>query len=159
MKKHDEGYALVLVLVVILVLGIVASSLLSFALSNLKNQRASIDRMADKYEAAGEIEKLVAVLSEPYEKQIESDTLEITVLEGWLAEKGYSCKAMDVKDGIYTVSISDTAVGELSHIKYSIELSGTISKEENAPNWVCKISPTSIVYREYTISYTGGGGE
>ena len=62
MRKHNEGYALVLVLVVMVVLSIVAVSLMSMGLRNLKAQQAVGERMADKYAAQGEIEKLIAIL-------------------------------------------------------------------------------------------------
>ena len=59
MKKHDEGYALVLVLVVMIVISLVAATVLTFSLRNLQNQQKSIQRMEDKYEAQGKIEKEV----------------------------------------------------------------------------------------------------
>lgn len=62
MKKHNEGYSLVLVLVVLTVLSLVASFILSFSLRNLQSQTASVTRMQDEYKAAGEIEKIVAQL-------------------------------------------------------------------------------------------------
>ena len=67
MKKHDEGYALVLVLVVMLVLCLVATSVLTIALNNLKKQETSVARMKAKYEAQGKIEEFYArVQSEIY---------------------------------------------------------------------------------------------
>ena len=62
MKKHDEGYALVLVLVVMIVISLVAATVLTFSLRNLQNQQKSIQRMEDKYEAQGLIEEVVAKL-------------------------------------------------------------------------------------------------
>lgn len=62
MKKHDEGYALVLVLVVMIVISLVAASVLTFSLRNLQNQQKSIQRMEDKYAAQGMIEEVVAQL-------------------------------------------------------------------------------------------------
>ena len=62
MKKHDEGYALVLVLVVMLVLCLVATSVLTIALNNLKKQETSVARMKAKYEAQGKIEEFYANL-------------------------------------------------------------------------------------------------
>lgn len=59
MKKHDEGYALVLVLVVMIVLSLVAATVLTFSLRNLQNQQKSIQRMEDKYAAQGIIESCV----------------------------------------------------------------------------------------------------
>ena len=60
MKKHNEGYALVLVLVVITVLCLVSMAMTAASLKNLKNQQDSIERMEAKYAAQGEIEKFVA---------------------------------------------------------------------------------------------------
>lgn len=75
MKKHNEGYVLPFVLVVLVVVCLVAVSLLTASLDNLKRQQASIDRMEAKYAAQGEIEKLVAGL----EKGIESINLTVTI--------------------------------------------------------------------------------
>ena len=62
MKKHNEGYSLVLVLVVLVLMSLVASFILSVSLKNLQSQTAAVSRMEDKYTAAGEIEKIVAEL-------------------------------------------------------------------------------------------------
>lgn len=59
MKKHDEGYALVLVLVVMIVMSLVVASVLALSLRNMQNQTASIQRMQDKYAAQGQIEKTI----------------------------------------------------------------------------------------------------
>lgn len=63
MKKHNEGYALVLVLVVITVLSLVAMAMTAASLRNLQNQQKSIERMEAKYAAQGEIEKAIANLN------------------------------------------------------------------------------------------------
>lgn len=60
MKKHNEGYTLPLVLVVMIVMCLIAVSVMSVALHNLQTQKASVARMQDKYVAQGEIEKAVA---------------------------------------------------------------------------------------------------
>ena len=61
-KKHDEGYALVFVLVVVTVLSGIAIALMTGALKNLQAQTAAVERMQAKYEAQGEIEKKIAQL-------------------------------------------------------------------------------------------------
>lgn len=63
MRKHNEGYALVLVLVTMVVLSLVSVALMSVGLRNLKSQKAVGERMQDKYVAQGEIEKLTAALT------------------------------------------------------------------------------------------------
>lgn len=60
MKKHDEGYVLVYVTVVLLVFCLVAATILTGAHNNLQNQQRTIAQMQDQYAAAGEIEKVMA---------------------------------------------------------------------------------------------------
>lgn len=62
MKKHNEGYALVLVLVVMVVLGLLSSIILTGSLRNVQSQQTAVTRMKDKYTAEAEIEKIVAAL-------------------------------------------------------------------------------------------------
>ena len=60
MRKHNEGYALPFVLVVLVVLSIITVGIMEFSLRNFKSQQNTILRLEAKYEAAGEIEKIVA---------------------------------------------------------------------------------------------------
>ena len=60
MKKHNEGYALPFVLVVLVVLCIITVGIMDFSLRNLQTQQATIQRMKDKYVAAGKIEEICA---------------------------------------------------------------------------------------------------
>lgn len=62
MIKRDEGYALPFVLVVLLVLVALAVAIMDTSLRNLESQKATIQRMEAKYEAAGEIEKIFAAI-------------------------------------------------------------------------------------------------
>ncbi len=62
MKKHDEGYVLALVMVVIVVLCLIASAILSGALYNINTQHDQIADMQERYAAAGKIEILVSQL-------------------------------------------------------------------------------------------------
>lgn len=62
MKKHDEGYILAYVTVVLLIFCLVATTILTGALHNLQNQQNTIARMQDQYAAEGMIEKVVAQL-------------------------------------------------------------------------------------------------
>lgn len=60
MRKHDEGYALPFVLVVMTVLIIIALGVMGYAQRNLEAQKNSIVRMQEKYAAAGPIEQILA---------------------------------------------------------------------------------------------------
>ena len=62
MRKNNEGYVLPFVLVVMIVLTIITTSLMTAALRNLQSQQKFMERMVDKYQAEGEIEKIVAQL-------------------------------------------------------------------------------------------------
>ena len=64
MKKHDEGYVLALVMVVLLVICIVATSMMTIAMQGLKEQKQSVQQMQDRYAAEGQIEKFVALLEQ-----------------------------------------------------------------------------------------------
>ena len=64
MKKHDEGYALPLVIVVMLILCLVAVSVMSFSLRNLQSQQASIEQMQEQYAAQGKLERLIGILKD-----------------------------------------------------------------------------------------------
>ena len=60
MRKHNEGYALPMVLVVMVVICIIAISVMSFSLRGLQKQADAIESMQAKYDAQGELEKLTA---------------------------------------------------------------------------------------------------
>ena len=60
MKKHDEGYVLVYVTVVLLVFCLVAATILTGALKNLNHQQDAIAQMKDRYVAEGMIEQVMA---------------------------------------------------------------------------------------------------
>lgn len=62
MRKNNDGYVLPFVLVVMIVLTIISTSLMTAALRNLQSQQKFTERMVDKYQAEGEIEKIVAQL-------------------------------------------------------------------------------------------------
>ena len=62
MRKHNEGYALVLVLVVLIVLGLLSAVILTGAQRNLEVHRSGVETMQNKYQAMGEIEKIIGAL-------------------------------------------------------------------------------------------------
>lgn len=71
--NRNDGYALPFVLVVMVVVCLIAVSVMSFSLRCLQSQQASIESMAAKYEALGEIEKTIA--------QIENAPFKLTEFE------------------------------------------------------------------------------
>ena len=61
LRKDTGGYALLYVLVVIILLCAVAMMICTVSMQNLTAQQKSVERMADKYAAQGEVEKFKAV--------------------------------------------------------------------------------------------------
>ena len=95
MKKHDEGYALLLVVVTLLVLAIMSAALMSMGVRNLKNQKASLEQMVDKYDAQGEMEikvaKIEAKIAAKPDFTIEADATvnnASSAVEKWITELG-----------------------------------------------------------------------
>lgn len=93
MKKHDEGYVLAYVTVVLLVFCLVATMILTGALRNLQNQQNAIAQMKDQYAAEGMIEQVMAKW-DTYKSDFEKDKE--------VGETGVICK--EVKDDVVTLS-------------------------------------------------------
>ena len=153
MKKHDEGYVLAFVMVVITVLCLIAVLLMPLSLRNLEAQNDSIRRMQDKYAAQGVIETVVA-------KMDSTDTVEIQ-------------KQVDLKSSLeayWGVHEEDLVVKSITY--NSEEIAGfsvsvrIVSKHETATvvatlNWTAEceekdstyvIRPISLEYESYLIS-------
>lgn len=148
MKKHNEGYALALVLVVLVIVCLVAVSILSISLSNLKSQQASIARMQAQYEAQGKIEQVVAKLEQEiktYENGFDKEDLDV-ICEG-LAVPGEITKSEDA------LTFSLTAVSAMVQIDCTLEITGTIddSQLENGVT-LYNISDWEIIYTSYEIT-------
>ena len=119
MKKHDEGYVMLLVVVVILVMSIVSAALMSMTVTNLRNQRNSVDRMKEKYAAQGEMEKLVAQLEAGIPEEV---TVEVTSLN--LEET--QCLKEAIAAGLTEAGLEDEEIGELKFSEDGKNFSCTI---------------------------------
>lgn len=62
MKKKSDGYVLVYVLIVIVVLSLLALGVCSITLRNLQTQQASVEQMQEQYEVEGQMERFIAKL-------------------------------------------------------------------------------------------------
>ena len=60
MKKHDEGYVLAYVTVILLLFCLIATGILTGAMKNMTNQQDTIQRMKDRYAAEGMIQQITA---------------------------------------------------------------------------------------------------
>lgn len=62
MKKREDGYILLYVLIVIVLLCLVATSICTIALRNFQAQQASVARTRQLYTAEGQVERFVAAV-------------------------------------------------------------------------------------------------
>lgn len=63
MKKHNEGYVLAFVLVVVAVLTLISAAISTIAVRNIQTQQAAVDRRLAKYEVEGAVEIVIAEMS------------------------------------------------------------------------------------------------
>lgn len=188
MKKHDEGYALLLVVVTLLVLAIMSAALMSMGVRNLKNQKASLEQMVDKYDAQGEVEKVAAKLSQKTTLDKDSvDTFEVQ-LEEWIeetagAELSLLTVTPDEPDptdptdptdsttptlpeeesaaGTYSGVITLTFQKESAKVQCELIISGRYEEQTSGSLTTDKtyeITPNEVVYSQYIISHTSEGG-
>lgn len=78
MKKHDEGYVLAYVTVVLLIFCLVAALILTGAMRNLNHQQDSIQQMKDQYVAEGMIEQVLAQLDKKGDITIDCSSFQQT---------------------------------------------------------------------------------
>ncbi len=76
MKKHTEGYVMIYVLVVMVLLALVATGVLSVSLNNYKAQQAVGQQMQELYTAEGIAEQAVAELGEQSGELVLAETID-----------------------------------------------------------------------------------
>lgn len=162
MKKHNEGYALVLVLVVITVLSLVAMAMTAASLRNLQNQQKSIERMESKYAAQGEIEKVIAQLDNLIVQSNGSLTAFDQELVKGLCGEGTDCKLKLMEssdpnpDLLYDnyLRLILTAQESGTKIECTIRITGTIKTDSITGKF--NISNPQWEYTSYTVEEGGG---
>lgn len=172
-RKGREGYVLLYVVVVIILLSVVAMTICTISLRNLQSQQASLERTRQLYAAEGEIERFVA--------NVESKALEVAAVEsekdGEIKEAfnaratavcgngvtlgGISWDAADCTvtvtavDG--TVSVSAQIVFQLTIPESTEENAGTGGESEEPPQETYQITVEFKRYESYTIDSAGTG--
>lgn len=104
-KRNEEGYVLVYVMVVIFTVCFIALALMSNTLRTLQAQESMVQRMKDKYEAMGAIERLVAEL-EASSEALASDKLTCGSTENTVKQAKVDF-IEHIKDRVAQLSISD----------------------------------------------------
>ena len=182
MKKNNDGYVLPFVLVVMIVLCIISTSLMTAALQNLQIQQRFTERMVDKYEAQGEIEKVVALLQQKIvvegneEALTAADLTSDKLSELWGLTSGNVCilevtqtdtedeeeetsavddQAAEKKPFDFTVRLK--ALSEATTIECELVLSAVYTSEQVVgTTYKHTITVEDLTYQSYEIS-TGGG--
>lgn len=164
MKKHDEGYALALVLVVLTVICIVALSMMSVSLRNVTRQQVNLKHMEEKYAAQGEIEKVVARLEMQLHGYDLMDVIPISkeMIEGFCAGTNVALDGdLTYGDNKLTFTLKTNIPDSDTQITCTIRITGkTIiehtDQEEN--NYYYDVKIPALEYDKYSIEYISGGG-
>ncbi|MBQ8834987.1 MAG: hypothetical protein IJ001_08720 [Oscillospiraceae bacterium] len=173
MKKHDEGYTIPLVLVVMVIMILVASLVLANSLQTAQNQQEAILQMKDKYAAEGKIEILVAQLlqeseytsmTEISENAVHNElitlcasagvTLADTTVTNEAGETVIEAPQYSLVDGVLTYIFTVNAEQNTTKITTQLKLECKIEKDASSDADVVKTP--KITYNTYQI---GGATE
>ena len=157
MKKHDEGYALVMVLIVMLVLCTVAGSVLAISTGNLQKQQESFKRMEERYEAAGLIEAAVARIKAGLKSLDSNSGFDKTSLIGILADNRVCCTSPIWDEAEECVVVRLEAVSGSTVVVCDLELRCSEGYEITENNGVFIIPGADIEYRSYEVRTVEGG--
>ena len=173
MKKHNEGYTLPLVMVVLLVLAIVAVTIMTTSLKNMQRQQGFIDTMKDQYAAQGEIEKIVAQLENLSEEAVDipmdNPTLSpnngtgMAVLSGTTSAEYAEGGNVLCTVAISAVGIEESVIDGKKHYKIPVESTVTMKSECGTVTIQCEMklsldaNGNKITYTSYEIIKGGGG--
>ena len=164
MKKHDEGYTLVLVMVVLIILSLLVSYVLTFSLNNLKTQQTAALRVQDQYAAAGEIEAAVVQLQAFIDKYPETVTLKAAQ-----DSNAGTCTLTTQEASPYMVTFPGTADlknGKLfltaqsgtARIDCTLQLiAGSFKEEENNQGGITITKLEGVEYLSYEMSLVKEG--
>ena len=145
MRKYNEGYALVLVLVVLIVLALLSSVILTGAQRNLEAQVNSVDYMTAKYKAQGEVEIIVASL----ESLLNDGT-------GTVQLRNKSGENLTVKVIVESPNVKITSIYDNVQVDCTLTLScNGIAGSEEIGYTIAEF--TGISCTSYEISTIGGG--
>ena len=153
MKKHDEGYVLAFVMVVITVLCLIAVLLMPLSLRNLEAQNDSIRRMQDKYAAQGVIETVVAKMDSTDTVEIRNQgNLQSSLADYWgVSEEDFVITNSTEKDGEiaeFSASVRIVSEHETATVVATLIWSADVTKADG--NY--QITPNSLKYESYQVS-------
>ena len=145
MRKHNEGYTLVLVMVVLAVLSVLATVILTAADRNLEAHKNGVVYMQNKYQAQGEIEKFLGYL----EAHIGEENVQLPDMAGF---QNMSCSSDSNEISLVAVSYKEVEGEqvEVLRIDCTIQITGGVVNEGIITDL------TGYTYTSYEISTNGG---
>lgn len=161
MKKHNEGYTLAMVLMVMLVLTTVSVAVLTAAVRNLTFQRDSVDRLNAQYQAQGQVERMLGELIQGTSATTVVAGEEAAVLD-WLESCGLAqtqITGITMEEDQLTCLVSLTCSETVGKYIYTVDAVITVSaKLRIEKNGLENITGYTVsdVTTEYT-SYEIGG--
>ena len=168
LRKNTGGYALLYVMVVIILLCAVAMMVCTVAMQNLQAQQKSVEQMEAKYEAQGEVEKILAQLAPVIVTK--SQTAQTDIIANAKALYIDAVKAIDVSRIECTIS-DDIATITVEYMGIQAVLKATLAcseptaiYEKNASgentdvvaSYECTVSSEKPKIEAYTIESGGG---
>lgn len=169
MRKREEGYVLLYVLVAISLLSVLAASICTITLRNLQTQHASVNRTEALYETEGKVEALAVVAQG---KTFESGPL-VSEMSAIANVKSALENALPPDEGAtltwveggceYTIKVSDPLVA----VEATVFLPATVSittidppadaPEGMPPTYEATLTTGLSEYRQYTVADTAAG--
>lgn len=165
MKKHDEGYTLPFVLVILTILYFVVSIVLTSAETTVTAQQQSIAQMKQKYAAQGKIEMLVGQLcdEDTFLEKVLMQSVTQNAIEELCNANGVELTGTPVlEDGViefaFKVLSEQGSVMIESQIKLTCKYSEEAITDEITGDITEKITITELYteYVTYDVGTTGG---
>lgn len=177
MRKHNEGYVLPLVLVVMVIMSLIAVGVMSVSLRNLQAQKSDIERMQAQYAAQGQIETAMAKLTANLNSlktgtgntmdTEESDTRIEDAIHGALTVPEGSTQYVKLAqtdgivwtkndDGSFSCTVSLYATDPKNQVR--IDCTILLEKVITAAGNVHFYQAPEIVYTSYEMTSMGGDG-
>lgn len=174
MKKHEEGYVLLYVMVVISLLSVVAASICTISLRNLQTQHASLNRTEAMYQTEGKVEALATIAqgetfnSGPCPSELNArDKVERALKKKLFPDEGLPDeeKRLERVEGgrEYTVQVVDPMVTVTATV--FLPTTVTVTKidpptdalEGTPPTYQATLTTGQSEYRQYTVTDTAAG--
>lgn len=172
MKKHNEGYTLVLVMIVLVILCILSTYILSFSLKNINTQKAAALRTQEQYAVMGEIEATVASLQTFAEQCPEGVTVTVTPKPNdpddpdddkfvlTVTEDDTQYEFLGTATCTKDIEITLAAQSDSYRITCRLRFAGSVEKVIQKPNTYTLGALSGVEYIDYDISMvTKGGGD